>query len=252
MTYCVAVKVEKGLVFASDSRTNAGIDQVSTYSKMHIFGVAGERQFILLSAGNLATTQSVVNRLRRDIDTDAQVNLFKLAHLSDAAEYLGKINREQQSKHAEHVAQAGFNPEATFIIGGQVTSELPSVYLVYPQGNYITTSAQTPFLQIGEGKYGKPILDRIIEPATSLEVVARCCLVSMDSTMRSNVSVGPPIELLIYKRNWLRLDKYRLFEEDDTCLLDLRRAWDKKLKEAFTDLPSVDCEMTAPPSRDIS
>ncbi len=248
MTYCVAVAVDAGLVFASDSRTNAGIDQVSTYSKMHIFGVAGERQFVLLSAGNLATTQSVVNRLRRDIETDARVNLFKLAHLADAAEYLGQINQRQQSKHAEQVAQAGFNPEATFILGGQITSEPPAVYLVYPQGNYITTSAQTPFLQIGEGKYGKPILDRIIEPGTSLEVAARCCLVSMDSTMRSNVSVGPPIELLIYQKNWLRLDRYRLFAEDDGCLLDLRRAWDKKLREAFTDLPAVDCEMTAPPT----
>lgn len=249
MTYCVAVAVDQGLVFTSDSRTNAGIDQVSSYSKMHIFGIAGERQFVMLSAGNLATTQAVIARLQRDIDTHAKVHLFRLAHMADVAEYLGQVNREQQSKHAEQVAQSGFNPEATFILGGQITSEAPALYLIYPQGNYITTSAQTPFLQIGEGKYGKPILDRIITPETPLEVAARCCLVSMDSTMRSNASVGPPIELLIYKKHYLRLSQYRQFEDNDSCLLELRKAWDRKLREAFTDLPAVDCEMSAPPSK---
>ncbi len=248
MTYCVAVAVDKGLVFASDSRTNAGIDQVSTYSKMHTFGVAGERQFVLLSAGNLATTQAVITKIRRDIDKNIRGNLLTLHHLSDAAEYLGEINRAQQKKHRDEKEMNGFNPVATFILGGQITSENPEIYLIYSEGNYITTSEQTPFLQIGEGKYGKPILDRLISPETELQDAARCCLVSMDSTMRSNASVGPPIELLIYQKNFLRINQYRRFEEDDSCLIKLRKAWHKKLKEAFKDLPSIDCEATARPA----
>lgn len=246
MTYCIAAALEEGLVFVSDSRTNAGIDQVSTYSKMHTFGIDGERQFVMLSAGNLATTQAVITQIRRHIEKNTKGNLYTFSHLSEAAEYLGRINRQQQRKHSADVQAGGFNPQATFILGGQITAEAPEVYMVYAQGNYITTSKQTPFLQLGEGKYGKPILDRILTPQTDLEEAARCCLVSMDSTMRSNASVGPPIELLIYKKNWLRLDKYRQFEADEPCLLDLRRAWDKRIMAAFKDLPPIECSMGAP------
>jgi putative proteasome-type protease len=239
MTYCIAVSLEAGLVFASDSRTNAGIDQVSTYSKMHVFGVDGERQFVLLNSGNLATTQAVVARLRRDIDKNAETHLFNVEDLEDAAEYLGRINRQQQSKHAEEVETAGQIFAATFLFGGQIGTEPPGLYLIYPQGNFITTSEQTPFLQIGEGKYGKPILDRILMPETDLQDAARCCLVSMDSTMRSNASVGPPIELVVYERDSLVINQYRQFDADDDCLIELRRAWDSKIKEAFAELPPI-------------
>lgn len=241
MTYCVAVCVDEGLVFASDSRTNAGIDQVSTYGKMHTFGIPGERLFVLMSAGNLATTQAVVTRIRRDIDKNNNDCLYKLSHMSDAAEYLGRINLAQQKKHRVDSEMSSFNPEATFILGGQITSEPPAIFLIYSQGNYITTSEHTPFLQIGEGKYGKPILDRIILPDTPLEDAARCCLVSMVSTMRSNASVGPPIELLIYRKNWLRPDLYCRFDEDHSFLIKMKKAWERKMKEAFRDLPYVDC-----------
>jgi putative proteasome-type protease len=238
MTYCLAITVDEGLVFCSDSRTNAGVDQVSTYSKMHSFGIDGERQFVLLSAGNLATTQSVVSQLRRDFENEeAEESLATVTDLTEAADYLGRVNREQQSKHIDAAEPAAFNPEATFILGGQIGDDPHEIFLVYPQGNHITTSVHTRFLQIGESKYGKPILDRIIAAETPLDDAARCALVSMDSTMRSNVTVGPPIELLIYETGTLKLNRYAILDSDAPYLRKLKEAWDAKIKEAFQDLP---------------
>jgi putative proteasome-type protease len=240
MTYCLAIWLDKGLVFTSDSRTNAGIDQVSTYSKMHTFGIDGDRQFVLLSAGNLATTQAVIDRLRRDLAEDAELNLHRVEYLSEAADYLGEINRTQQAKYSsESVSQADFNPEATFILGGQVGAHPHTIYLIYPQGNYISASTDTPFLLLGESKYGKPILDRIVTPATSLQDAVHCSLVSMDSTMRSNATVGPPIEVLVYEKNSLRLEHRLRLEVDDPYLLRLKKAWDKNIKQAFAQLPKL-------------
>ena len=185
MTYCVAISVNAGLIFCSDSLTNAGVDQASTYSKMHTFGVAGQRQFVLLTAGNLATTQAVVAQVERDIKQQEGLNLLNVGNLSDASDYIGRLSREQQEKHEDR----GSNFEASFIIGGQIADGDPQLYLIYPQGNHITTSKDTPYLQIGDSKYGKPILDRILKPDTTLETAALCALVSMDSTMRSNLTV---------------------------------------------------------------
>lgn len=235
MTYCVAVQCEKGLVFVSDSRTNAGIDNVSTYSKMHRFEAQGDRQFILLSAGNLATTQGVVQQLNRDIQQDMQWNLMTMAGMSDAAEYIGNISVNQQAKHTA----SGVNYEASFIIGGQVAGSVPEIYLVYPQGNYITTSGYTPYLQIGEGKYGKTIMDRILTPELSLESATLCAMVSMDSTMNSNMTVGPPIEVTIYAADSFSMERYYCFDEDSEYLRELRRSWDRNLKEAFNKLPPI-------------
>ncbi|MGH8502277.1 MAG: peptidase [Gammaproteobacteria bacterium] len=240
MTYCLAIRLDEGLVLTSDSRTNAGIDQVSTYSKMHTFGIDGERQFVLLSAGNLATTQAVVNRLERDIADNAEASLNSVEYLSQAAEYLGEINRNQASKFSDAVVQGDFNPEATFLLGGQIGAQPPAIYLIYPQGNYISASAETPFLLLGESKYGKPILDRIITPATSLQDAVHCSLVSMDSTMRSNATVGPPIEIMVYVKDSLRLDHRLRLDADDPYLLQLKKAWDKNLKQAFVKLPKLD------------
>lgn len=240
MTYCLAITVDEGLVFCSDSRTSAGVDHVSTYSKMHTFGLDGERQFVLLSAGNLATTQSVLTRLRRDIeDEGAESSLMTVSDLPDAADYLGRLSREQQTKHLDQSSQADFNPEASFLLGGQIGGQPPGIYMIYPQGNHITTSEQTRFLQIGESKYGKPILDRIVGADTSLEDAARCALVSMDSTTHSNVTVGPPFELLIYKTGSLKLDKYLCLQADSPYLKKLKDAWDAKVKEAFAELPKI-------------
>jgi len=245
MTYCLAVTVDAGLVFASDSRTNAGVDQVSTYSKMHVLD-ADDRVFVLLSAGNLATTQAVVARVRRDREQGADASLLTVGDMGEAADYLGTVVHGQEVRHGEAVAAAGFSAEATFIIGGQITGGEPALYLVYPQGNYITTSAQTRYLQIGETKYGKAILDRIVQPATSLDEAARCALVSIDSTMRSNATVGPPIEMIRYRRDSLRPD-YLCLTEDDAWLLDFRRSWNEKLTQAFRELPSAEWgELPAP------
>jgi putative proteasome-type protease len=244
MTYCVAIALDDGLVFASDSRTNAGADQVSTYSKMHTFEVEGERVFVMLAAGNLATTQAVLNQLKRDMEDGAEESLNTVQYMSEAAAYLGRLNREEQEKHTDALSKAGFTPEASFILGGQIDEGAPEIFMVYPQGNYITTSPHTPFLQIGESKYGKPVLDRIITPETSLGDAARCALVSIDSTMQSNVTVGPPLEVLIYEKDSLAFRHYLCLEASDDYLLQLKRAWDENIKKAFRDLPRFDWEST--------
>jgi putative proteasome-type protease len=237
MTYCVAISVNSGLVFCSDSRTNAGVDQISTYSKMHRFGRNGDRQFLILTSGNLATTQAVILQLKKDMEERTAVNLMTVSSIDHAADYLGEISVAQQSKHNQPGNGGAY--EASFLIGGQLQGEKHRAMLVYSQGNHITTSKDTPFLQVGESKYGKPILDRIIEPDTTLETAAVCALVSMDSTMRSNLTVGPPIEVLMYQVDSFMLDRYHRFESDSDYLRDLKRAWDARLKEAFKQLPPL-------------
>jgi len=239
MTYCVAIALDEGLVFCSDSRTNAGSDQVSIYSKMHNFGRDAERQFVLLSAGNLATTQAVIARVQRDIDDGAETNLNTFSHMNEAAEYVGRINHEELTKHLEAGGQSGFTPDATFIVGGQIAGEPPAIYLVYPQGNFITTSESTLFLQIGENKYGKPILDRVLASDTPLDEAAKCALVSMDSTMQSNITVGPPIDLLVLPRDVLTVRKRLMLEADSKYLMALRAGWRDRIVEAFRALPDV-------------
>lgn len=236
MTYCIAVSLKDGLVLTSDSRTNAGIDNVSIYGKMHVFTTDPDRKIVLLSAGNLATTQAVIDQLRRDRKEKAELNLDTVRYLSEAADYLGQVSVEKQRRYVE-AGQSGFNPAATFILAGQIGQEPHGAYLIYPEGNCITTSVQTPYLQIGENKYGKPVLDRFVKIDTPLHEVGRCCLISMDSTMRSNASVGAPVELLIYHKDSMEFDEYYCFQEDNEYLIQLRRMWHEKLKEAFATLP---------------
>jgi len=235
MTYCLAARLATGLVFCSDSRTSAGMDQVSTYSKMHRLGIDGERQFVVLTAGNLATTQGVVAQLKRDMKKADAPSLRTVPDMSAAADYLGGISLEHQARHKEQEGTFG----ASFIIGGQILGAKPEIHLVYAEGNHITSSRDTPYLQIGESKYGKPVLDRILGPETSLETAALCALVSMDSTMRSNITVGPPIEMIVYKRDSFVLNDYHRFEEDSEYLRELKRAWDENLKAAFHQLPPL-------------
>ncbi len=243
MTYCLAIKVEDGLVFASDSRTNAGVDYVSVYSKMHTFQLTEGRVFVLLSAGNLATSQAVVNALRRDLsDPEAPVSLNSVHFPFDAAHYVGEISVRVQNEHPEVMKKSGVNVEASFILGGQIGLGEHEIYLIYPQGNYISTSDETPYLQIGETKYGKPILDRIVTPQTSLEDAARCALVSEDSTMRSNISVGPPVELLIYRADSLSIDRRLLLKPQSAMFETLQKTWNEGLRMAFDRLPRFDWE----------
>jgi putative proteasome-type protease len=232
MTYCLAMKVDAGLVFIADSRTNAGVDQISTYSKLHRFGMDGARQFCLLTAGNLATSQAVVKQVQHDIDEAMPISLMSAATLADAADYIGQISVMQQKK-----AGGGSEFEASIIFGGQIAGSAPDLVLIYPQGNHISTSKSTPFFQIGESKYGRPILDRIITRKSSLHTTVLCGLVSMDSTMRSNVTVGPPIEIVVYGTDSLILDELITLDEDSDYLRELKRSWDAHLKEAFRQLP---------------
>lgn len=241
MTYCVAMRLKQGLVFASDSRTSAGVDDVSIYSKMHRFETTPDRMLVLLSAGNLATTQAVNSQIERDLgNPEITRDLNGFSHLDEVAAYVGEISARVQGIYTEQSEQNGFG--ASFILGGQI-GDLPSdIFLVYPAGNYIAASRDKPFLQIGETKYGKPILDRIIEPTTSLERAGRCALVSMDASMRSNLSVGPPIELLLYKAGSLDHGIYHRFDESDDYLQRLSEAWSDGLKELFMKLPRFDWE----------
>ncbi|MFZ2726005.1 MAG: peptidase [Methylococcaceae bacterium] len=242
MTYCVAASIDEGFILVSDSRTNAGIDNVSTHGKMHVFNTNYDRKIILLCAGNLATTQAVLEQLHRDKLKNAKINVNNVECLSEAAAYLGQVSVDKQNQHINAQGLSAFNVSATFILAGQIGNEPHAVYMVYSEGNSITTSAHTPFLQIGENKYGKPILDRFLRLNTPLDEAARCCLVSMDSTMRSNASVGAPVELLIYRKNSFSLENYYCFDDDDDYMLQLRRNWETKLKEAIAALPVLSKE----------
>jgi len=243
MTYCLAIKVKQGLVFASDSRTNAGVDYVSTYSKMHVFSGFGDRLIVLITSGNLATTQAVINAIQRDLeDPSAQTSLNSFKYLFDAAQYIGHLSQRIQASHGTLLKENGTSIEARFILGGQIQGRDPNIYLIYPEGNYITASPETPYLQIGETKYGKPILDRIIRPETSLEDAARCALVSIDSTMRANISVGPPVELAIYGRDSLALNRRLSFDYGTPFFSSLQKSWNKGLRRAFNQLPRFDWE----------
>ncbi|MEY2342698.1 peptidase [Acidithiobacillus sp. IBUN Pt1247-S3] len=236
MTYCLAIHVEGGLVFCSDSRTNAGTDHVNTYSKMHDFAKPGERYFCLLSAGNLATTQVVMQRLRQDLETASARSLWTVKTLAEAADYVGWVNADtQRVQSSRDTANTVF--EATFILGGQIAGEAPGIYMVYPQGNYIHESAEHPFLQIGEIKYGKPILDRVVQSGISLEMAARCALVSMNSTIRSNLTVGPPVELALYHNDAMEKGEYLSCSEDDCLYKSIADGWSAGLARALDELP---------------
>lgn len=237
MTYCIGVSLDAGLVLTSDSRTNAGIDNVSTYSKMHRCETTPDRMLVIMSAGNLATTQSVIQQIRRDVQEGASRNVNSLAYLADVAEYLGDVLVAKIRKHTE---QTGFVPDATLILGGQIMGRNPNIYMIYPQGNYITSSEDTPYLQIGESKYGKPVLDRFLTRETSLEDAAVCSLISMDSTMKSNASVGPPIEVMIFHRDQLQTPVHYRFDAEDPYLISIRHEWANQLNNAFRAMPRLE------------
>lgn len=242
MTYCLAIKVQAGLVLASDTRTNAGMDHISTYSKMYAFDMPGERCFVLLSAGNLATTQAVTDQIQRDLDERATPSLYTVTRAFEAAEYVGSIGRRVQERFASGAQASGANLETTFILGAQIGGQPHELLLIYPEGNYIYAPPSRPYLQIGEAKYGKPILDRVVRPETTLGDAARCALVSLDSTMRSNVSVGAPFELAIYERGSLTLGHRQSFDLDDPFYVSVQQIWNKVLLEGIGALPLFDWE----------
>jgi putative proteasome-type protease len=243
MTYCLATKVNDGLIFASDSRTHAGVDYASVYSKMHRFELDDDRLLVLLAAGSLATTQAVLNQIRRDLDDpSARASLRTMDYIFDVANYVGGVSVRVQEQHLPAMQRCGFSGEASFILGGQIQDKEPEILLIYPQGNYITVAPDTPYLQIGETKYGKPILDRMIGPTTTLEDAARCALVSLDSTMRSNISVGPPLELAIYRRDTFHISHYLNLEPTSSFYTAMQRNWAEGIRQAFKRLPRFDWE----------
>ena len=244
MTYCVAIKVNEGLVFAADTRTAAGVDDVRTYNKMHNFVFPGDRAFVVLSAGNLATTQYVLAQAQRDInDPNAAVSLRTVRHMFDAADYLGQLSVRAQKQVTGQAQYSAVNVETTLILGGQIQGEEPAIYLIYPLGNCIAASPETPFLQIGEIKYGKPILDRFIRPHVNLEDAARCALVSLDSTMRSNISVGPPVDLALLPRDALQITQSLRLDYDTPYYSQLKETWSRQLENAVRSLPKFEWEL---------
>lgn len=253
MTYCVAVSTGAGLVFCSDSRTNAGPDILSAYSKMHTYELDKDRMLVLLSAGNLATTQSVISQIDADLEDREVESLASCERMVDVAKYVARVSREQQEQAKDSTGDSDINTSASFIVGGQIRGAEPSIYMIYSAGNFISDSEATPYLQIGESKYGKPILDRILSPQTSLEDAARCALVSMDSTMRANATVGPPIEVLVYEADTFEADHYIKLDEEDSYLPTIRKAWSEAIQTAFCDLPLFEWERrSAPPLQAVS
>jgi putative proteasome-type protease len=238
MTYCVGIETEEGLVFAADTRTSASFDDVRVYRKMHVFEYPGDRVLVIMSAGNLATTQLTISRLMRDAeDPAAKRSLRSFTHLYEVAEYVGEILVASQVKMKEEAQYSGVSVQSTLILGGQIAGERPGLYMIYPLGNCIATSPETPYLQIGESKYGKPILDRILRPQTTLEDAARCALVSLDSTIRSNLSVGLPIDVALVRAGDLRITQKMRMESDTPLYSEIHETWSRKLEAAVHSLP---------------
>lgn len=243
MTYCLAITLKDGIVFASDSRTNAGVDYVTTYSKMHTFKPAPDRFFVLLSAGSLATTQEVVSRIQVDIEEGTgQPNLVTVKKLFEAAHYVGQVSRAVQDTHAPTLNARGVSGDASFILGGQIQGQPHGIFMIYTEGNYISASEETPYLQIGETKYGKPILDRLVSSKLTLEEAARCAIMSIDSTIQANVTVGPPIELTLYRSGAFAEAQHLCLKNNDPFYKAMRKSWHDSLSQAFRQLPYFEWE----------
>lgn len=241
MTYCTATMLDAGIVFASDSRTNAGIDNISTFKKMKVYEQAGQRVIVTLSSGNLAVTQATLNHLDQAIRrNDGSPHLMNCESMFDVAHLMGTSLREVRHHDAPYLTQNNVDSSAAFIVGGQIAGEQMRLFLVYSEGNFIEAMVETPYFQIGETKYGKPILDRVIRADTGMNDAIKCVLVSFDSTMRSNLSVGMPIDLLCYERDSLRVSKTRRFDESDDYMRALRQQWSDGLRKVFAQLPSFD------------
>lgn len=239
MTYCLGIITSSGLVIAADSRTNAGVDYISTYEKLFDFSVPGDRVIILCTSGNLSITQAVITSLKKDLKTQQEVNLQSLSSMSDIARYVGNKLRATQDEDRKWLQQDGVDWKANLLLGGQIKGEASELYLIYSQGNFIHATPATPFFQIGETKYGKPILDRILSYETPIKEAAKCALLSIDSTMKSNISVGPPIRLIMYENNSLEV-KYRLeLGRGDNYLTEVRNHWEVAINKAFNEMPSI-------------
>ncbi|EWC40560.1 proteasome-type protease [Stutzerimonas stutzeri] len=238
MTYCVAMNLAEGLVFVSDSRTNAGVDHIATFRKLYRFGIPGERLIVLQTAGNLATSQAVVSLLRQRLQGEG-ANLHNVPTMFAAARLVGETLREVVEHDASPSMASGIDMSSSFLVGGQIAGEEPQLYNLYPQGNFICATVDTPYFQIGESKYGKPILDRALSHTTALEQALRCALISFDSTIRSNLSVGMPLDVLVYRKDSLSIPEGYRVEEGDAYYEDIRGQWCSNLRRMLVELPAA-------------
>ena len=240
MTYCIGVLLDKGMIFASDSRTNAGMDSVAKFCKMTVFERPGNRVIVLLSSGNLAGTQAVISVLtQRCADGDAATNLFGARTMFDAVRLVSDAMREIENRDADYLEANNVRFNASFIVGGQIDGEPMRLFRTYAEGNFIEAGDDTNFFQTGETKYGKPILDRVLTQHTPLADATKCVLVSFDSTMRSNLSVGMPIDLVCYEQDSLEVRLRRRFDEGDPYFTTLSHEWSDGTRKVFRDLPEL-------------
>jgi putative proteasome-type protease len=241
MTYCVAMLLDTGLVFLSDSRTSAGVDQISTFRKTTVLQRPGDRVLVMQTAGNLAITQAVTSILRENLEADdGRPNLFSVPNLFEAARCVGDAIREVHKRDAAQLKEFGLEFNASIVLGGQIRGENPRLFSIYSAGNFIEATAETTYFQIGESKYGKPIIDRVLRRSSSLNEAAKCALVSMDSTIRSNLSVGLPLDLVLIKRDRFEIARHMNIDADNEYFRGIRTRWSDAMREAFAELPDPD------------
>ena len=253
MTYCVGIKLKAGLVFLSDSRTNAGLDQISTFRKMIVYEKTGDRFMVLLSAGNLSISQSVRELLQveqiQDHPEDEPITIWNAKSMFDAVRVLGAAVRRVHERDAASLRASGVEFNVSLIFGGQIRGEGMRLFQVYSPGNFIEATAETPYFQIGESKYGKPVLDRVLNPDTPLNEAAKCALVSMDSTLKSNLSVGLPLDMVVYEADQLHSDRIVCIDDNNPYFRMLHDTWGQKLREVFDSIehPTWDGSHTTVP-----
>ena len=240
MTYCVAIKLNAGLVFLSDSRTNAGLDHISTFRKMIVYEKPEDRFMVLLSAGNLSISQSIREILQieqlKDHEGGEPITIWNAKSMFDAARVLGSAIRRVYDRDAEALKNADVDFNVSLVFGGQIKGEGMRLFQMYSAGNFIEATSETPYFQVGESKYGKPVLDRVITPVTPLAEAAKCALVSMDSTMKSNLSVGMPLDLVVYEANSFKSDKIVSIDSDNPYYMMMHKNWGMKLREVFDSI----------------
>ena len=240
MTYCVGVLLKDGIVMASDSRTHAGVDNFAQFCKMSVFEREGDRAIVLLSSGNLAGTQAVISILKQRASADdAKPNVWNVRTMFDFVTVVSDAVRDVGNRDRPHLERSDLKFDASFIIGGQIKGEAPRLFRTYAEGNFVEAGAGTLFFQTGEAKYGKPIIDRVINADTSLADASKCVLVSFDSTMRSNLSVAMPIDLVQYEKDQLKLNRRRRFDAGDPDFAALSREWSDGVRSVFRKLPDV-------------
>ena len=268
MTYCVAIKLDAGLVFLSDSRTNAGLDQISTFRKMIVYEKPDDRFMVLLSAGNLSISQSVreilqIEQLKETEDSEP-ITIWNAKSMFDAARVLGSAVRHVYDRDAQALKQSGVDFNVSLIFGGQIKGEGMRLFQMYSAGNFIEATPETPYFQVGESKYGKPVLDRVLMPSLPLDEAAKCALVSMDSTLKSNLSVGLPLDLVVYEAGALASDRVVCIDQENPYFEMLHKSWGQRLRQVFDsiedpqwngeapDVPLKVCSTRHPPLKKIT